>query len=367
MDTNLIFQDILFLDINGVYKHSSYINEILPNITYCQCWFNEYPLNINLDNYRKKIVFVPCSFLDGPDYDFSNFDLVVVIDYELINPSIPDYLKSLETKFSNKNIIIIVSAVRQDQSSDARVYLRPNFLLRLPQINSYEETNNIVKPKMFDALLGLNRPHRQFIFDSLRRYNLLDSCLVSILSNNSPTADKNSLYYSQELFDLETPLAQDLIKNVGSFDSYQTIYSVPLHTINYFVSQQIPWNIYRNSYYSIVAETNGENYCFFSEKTAKPLYAKRLFVMFGSQGQLQQLKNWGFKTFDNIIDESYDLVSDNFERYRMAFEQVIKLCSMDPIRVHTQIQDIVEHNHKLICNLEYFNRPLRSWLINKII
>jgi hypothetical protein len=43
-----------------------------------------------------------------------------------------------------------------------------------------------------------------------------------------------------------------------------------------------------------------------TEKTAKPIWAKRLFVMFGTPGFLKKLHELGFKTFDHVIDESYD-------------------------------------------------------------
>lgn len=56
----------------------------------------------------------------------------------------------------------------------------------------------------------------------------------------------------------------------------------------------------------VVAESDVFNYHWLTEKVAKPLATGKPFVLLGGRGSLQLLRDWGFKTFNDIIDESYD-------------------------------------------------------------
>jgi hypothetical protein len=110
----------------------------------------------------------------------------------------------------------------------------------------------------------------------------------------------------------------------------------------------VPYEIYNNTWYSLICETKGTGDCFFTEKTAKPLIAKRLFVLFAPQYSLKYLKSVGFQTFDLVIDESYDNIENDLERCKQAWNQVEYLLREDPLAIYEKIQPIVEHNHNLI-------------------
>ena len=116
------------------------------------------------------------------------------------------------------------------------------------------------------------------------------------------------------------------------------------------VCRFIPYSIYNNSYYSLVCETRGERYPFLTEKTAKPLLAKRIFVIFGSKGYLQGIKNIGFETFSDILDESYDLIDDPETRWNKAWEQIEFLIDQDPVLLYKKVDNILEHNYNLMIN-----------------
>jgi hypothetical protein len=63
---------------------------------------------------------------------------------------------------------------------------------------------------------------------------------------------------------------------------------------------------YSNTCFSMVVETMVEDKLFISEKSFKPFAFKHPFITFGCPGTLQYLRDRGFKTFDHILDESYD-------------------------------------------------------------
>jgi hypothetical protein len=112
-------------------------------------------------------------------------------------------------------------------------------------------------------------------------------------------------------------------------------------------SDLIDPDIYNQTQYSAMIETVvHDDFAMFSEKEAKPIIAKRPFVMFGSMKHLEAFRSLGFKTFDKVIDESYDLIQDKQQRWSAVLDSMQELCLMDPIYVYDQLKDVLEHNKK---------------------
>jgi hypothetical protein len=88
------------------------------------------------------------------------------------------------------------------------------------------------------------------------------------------------------------------------------------------------------------------------------MMARRLFVMFSGYKFLHNLRELGFRTFDTVIDESYDLIYNDHDRWSAAFEQLQKLCSMNQTWVFDQIADTVEHNYNLLMNTNWTHHML---------
>ena len=61
------------------------------------------------------------------------------------------------------------------------------------------------------------------------------------------------------------------------------------------------------------------------------------------------LRELGYKTFDGIIDESYDQTHDDSERFTKIFKEIQRLCAFTPEQWYTfqkEVEPIVEHNYK---------------------
>jgi hypothetical protein len=83
-----------------------------------------------------------------------------------------------------------------------------------------------------------------------------------------------------------------------------------------------------------------------TEKTFKPIALGMPFVIVGTQGSLRYLRSYGFKTFGDLWDESYDDEPDDSKRIE-KIAKVLKL--LDGLEEHRQdifdsAQEIVEHN-----------------------
>jgi hypothetical protein len=194
-----------------------------------------------------------------------------------------------------------------------------------------EITPYVSKPRMFDALLGVTKPHRTFVADSVKNNNLQDQFILTYGGSWN-----DSEFYAKDYFEWEpgcTPIA-DII---GTADW------VDYCGVRTGLSRVIPIRVFNDTAYSIVAETDYDNtLSFFSEKTAKPLLARRLFVAFTGYKFLHNLRQQGFRTFDGVIDESDDFI-----------EQVKRLCTMDQTEVYSKIRDVLEHNHQHIMNTDW--------------
>jgi hypothetical protein len=83
-----------------------------------------------------------------------------------------------------------------------------------------------------------------------------------------------------------------------------------------------------------------------TEKTFKPIAMGMPFVIVGTRGSLEYLRSYGFRTFEGIWDESYDLAEDSVRIARIAS----LLRSLDELPVEAkqdlfdQAQEVIEHN-----------------------
>jgi hypothetical protein len=80
-----------------------------------------------------------------------------------------------------------------------------------------------------------------------------------------------------------------------------------------------------------------------TEKTFKPIALGMPFVIVGTKGSLEYLRSYGFRTFEGIWDESYDLEEDEVRIKRIAS----LLTSLDELSVEAK-QDLFEMCHEVI-------------------
>jgi hypothetical protein len=82
---------------------------------------------------------------------------------------------------------------------------------------------------------------------------------------------------------------------------------------------------YEKTFISLITESLADDdTLFFSEKIWKPIMVGHPFILYGNQYSLKLLKEWGFKTFDKWIDESYDNEPDRVIRARMIVKELKK-------------------------------------------
>ena len=107
------------------------------------------------------------------------------------------------------------------------------------------------------------------------------------------------------------------------------------------------------SLFSLVSESDCQSgKMFITYTTFRAILSMRPFVILGNQGILRQLKQWGFKTYDSIVDESYDDEPDMYRRVSSAIDSVVshKLQDLSMLERFDSIKDIAKYNYNHFMN-----------------
>jgi hypothetical protein len=218
-----------------------------------------------------------------------------------------------------------------------------------------------IRPKRF---LSYNRCgyrwHRVFMLSKLHKLNILDNTIFS--------------YYESDYFDDKLKFGKtDYIPS--KFESLN-IETKDKWDINKFLVDKYPTTLdhktsesasgghnyfsvkehYLDTYVSIVNETGVlDDVTFITEKTVRPMFNRHPFVVWGNPYILKTLRSYGFKTFDWLIDESYDECESANDRFNMILKEIEKLNSLPIEKLHKLYYDnidIMEHNYQLLKNIQ---------------
>jgi hypothetical protein len=95
-----------------------------------------------------------------------------------------------------------------------------------------------------------------------------------------------------------------------------------------------------------------------TEKILRPIACGKPFLLVSTPGALGYLRNYGFKTFDGIIDESYDLVEDPLERLGSIISTMKKISALSPDQkkdLYQKLHAIADFNKQLFWSEEFGN------------
>lgn len=84
-----------------------------------------------------------------------------------------------------------------------------------------------------------------------------------------------------------------------------------------------------------------------TEKTFKAIALEMPFVLIAPAHSLEYMRSYGFRTFDGIFDESYDLEEDDFRRIEKVTQLLSDLNSLsiaERQQIHQACLPIVQHN-----------------------
>lgn len=103
-------------------------------------------------------------------------------------------------------------------------------------------------------------------------------------------------------------------------------------------------DLYQDSWLEIAPETLYRDGYMISEKTVKPIVTKTPFLTVSTRCYLEYLRQQGFQTFGNIIDESYDQQPLVKDRVRLMLEQLQDIIRNGSEAFYKECADVLEHN-----------------------
>jgi hypothetical protein len=168
----------------------------------------------------------------------------------------------------------------------------------------------------FTVLNRLHKSWRATAMADLQRHGVLNNSYWS--------------YCESGLLDADNPIEIDSITGLADA-TQQFMFTAP------YVSDELDQSerndhsrtdvkYHANSYCNIVMETHFDadqsGGTFLTEKTFKPIKHGQLFFIAGPAGSLQQLRDLGYRTFDSVLDTTYDRIVDNTHRWRKLCDAV---------------------------------------------
>ena len=206
----------------------------------------------------------------------------------------------------------------------------------------------------YNRIIVTDRAYRIYFVSNLIEKQILQKGYVSFdVSSNDPKT------YLDEIDDPNTKLSSSAISHIKK---NLTQISLPLvidsAKVTGFKSADIPRTIKDHiqdpinvdSFWHIVGETVFYyDKLHLTEKIFKPIVSKQPFMLLAAPGNLEYLRSYGFKTFNSVIDESYDKETDPDLRIQKVVEQLKWYCDLSPegkTQVQRELEPIIEHNFR---------------------
>jgi hypothetical protein len=121
-------------------------------------------------------------------------------------------------------------------------------------------------------------------------------------------------------------------------------------------------DLYTKSHVHIVLETHFDadqsDGSFITEKTYKCIKYAQPFVVVGPAGTLAQLRKDGYRVFDGIIDNSYDEIKHNTQRWLALKKSLLDIGRVGSETIFQQCQEDVKFNQQFF--LERSRPPLNT-------
>ena len=191
--------------------------------------------------------------------------------------------------------------------------------------------------KYWDLLLGEASENKDWLHNAISTHPVLDKTFLTYFGRDTNKGHWSDAVIRPVKHTAETlgPLAERFNTQIRCSDLFDP-------------------EIYNQTHYTAMIETTIHNdFAMFSEKEAKPIVAKRPFIVFGACRQLEAFRSLGFKTFDGVVDESYDLIEDKETRWHKALDSMLLVTKKDPKEVYRKLHEVLIHNKDHFENTEW--------------
>lgn len=206
------------------------------------------------------------------------------------------------------------------------------------------------------AMLLCYLDHHQLLQDGLVSYNFTKVKQPDSLSyTNSDVINNDVVFRITQPFHRINDFFSRTKSDVEIYDTYSKKFVgqsqfVDIDTHGLPISEFQP-PILQQGLICLVTESVFEYpYAYISEKTIKSILSRRPFVVLSSPGTLRDLRSLGFKTFDKMWNEDYDLISNASDRLSAVVKVMQYICQQNIRNLAKQVEDIVDYNYQHYMN-----------------
>ena len=182
--------------------------------------------------------------------------------------------------------------------------------------------------------------------------NLIDSCNIKF------NAEDNNINYKDHVFKNK----QLQIQNT------KLEYSILQNTSPSWASADYNGDDYKQCAVEVVLETIfDDNRNHLTEKTLRPIACGKPFILTSSPNSLAYLRQYGFKTFDGLIDESYDIIEDPVDRLFAIVSEMKRIAELpyqDKICLLRQLYQIADYNKQHFFSSQFHNFVIKEFIEN---
>ena len=258
------------------------------------------------------------------------------------------------TKFVKKPFVLVTSekSIIQKQMSEKygfeNLYYFYHGFAALDWFRGYQALNydkEIVREYdkdfiTYNRLIKEDRSYRIYLVSLLKEYDLLDKGFVSFGVTDAISD------WRDEISDPKTRLSEQQKDSIERNLTDITRLTIDNASVLGSASADIPRE--QDAFWHVVTETVFyHSKMHLTEKIFKPIVNKQPFMLLAAPDNLAYLKSYGFKTFDSVIDEDYDICQDNQERINKVVSQLHWYANLSPSNktdVQEHLKPIIEHN-----------------------
>ena len=142
----------------------------------------------------------------------------------------------------------------------------------------------------------------------------------------------------------------------------------PANTHNSTASADYNNDDYSRTAIEVVLETLfDDSRLHLTEKTLRPIACGRPFILMATHGSLQYLRDYGFRTFDGLIDETYDIIQDPKQRLDAVIQEMSRITALDKSKKYklwAELYEISEFNQQLFFSEKWQQTIQQEFLTN---
>ena len=218
----------------------------------------------------------------------------------------------------------------------------------------------ITEHKKFLMLNARPRPHRVLLTYLLYENGAINNGHYSLPAENNTIENYDVI----ETLSIEEKYGIDIDFKLAETMRQELPYM--LDDVNYQDSLALndsPFaDVYEYVDFVVVTETltdTGDGQVFITEKILKAVANKKPFIVLGDQHTLAYMKTLGYKTFDFLIDESYDSIP-YVDRAKLIASEIKRLCEVDFDIYSTQLKEVTEHNYNVLLSKDTYTKRIEA-------